>query len=91
MGCATAALALNTVLMGLLALSFGSGPYSSREQEIWYRYGSLGFLLIGAILPAFALALGARRSPALSTALAFWMVAVLFAFIYYAMMSGGGV
>jgi hypothetical protein len=77
--------------MGLLALSFGSGPYSSREQEIWYRYGSLGFLMIGAVLPALVLAVGAHRSSALSIALACWMVAALLAWAYYALMSGGGV
>ncbi|HEY5711013.1 MAG TPA: hypothetical protein VIT38_03880, partial [Allosphingosinicella sp.] len=82
LGCAVVGLALNTVLMGLLASQFARGPYASQEQEIWYRYGSLGFLLIGVILPAVALVLGTRRFPTLSTALAFWMAAVLFVFIY---------
>jgi hypothetical protein len=84
-------IALNTVLMGFLASSFARGSYSSWGQEVWYRYGSLGFLLFGAILPALALVSGARRSPRLIIALTVWMLAALFFCFYYALMSGGGV
>jgi hypothetical protein len=41
-GCSWALLALNTLFMGLLTASFVQGPYSSSQQELWYRYGSLG-------------------------------------------------
>jgi len=90
-GCAVSVIALNTLLMGLLASTFVRGPYSSWGQEVWYRYGSLGFLLFGAILPAVALALGARRSRPLIIALTVWMLATLFFSLAYALMSGGGV
>ena len=60
-GCAWTLLALNTVLIGLLMTSMVQGPYSSGEQELWYRYGSLGFFLAGAVVPAIAL-FALRRS-----------------------------
>ncbi len=91
LGCAMTLAGVNTLLMGLLALGFATGPYSSQDQEIWYRYGSLGFLLGGAILPAAALLSGARRSPALIIALTVWMLAALVSWAAYAFNSGGGV
>ena len=84
-------LVINGLLMGLLALGFTQGPYSSREQELWYRYGSMAFLLGGAVLPAVALLLGANRRPWAIILLTVWMVAALFAFLVYAFYSGGGV
>jgi hypothetical protein len=88
-GCAWALLAVNAVLMALCAASFVQGPYSSREQELWYRYGSLGFLLAGAALPAIALFAG-RRSRWVVIVSTAWMFAVLLAFAWFVMMSGGG-
>jgi hypothetical protein len=88
-GCAWALLAINAVLMGLCAVSFVRGPYSSIEQELWYRYGSLGFLLAGAALPAFALFRGRPRWLVYSTAP--WMMISLLGFAGWIMMSGGGV
>ena len=90
-GCVWAMLATNTLIIGLVALSFGQGPYSSHGQELWYRYGSLGFLLGGAVLPAIALLLGASRSRGMMGALAAWMAATFVAFCGYVFMSGGGV
>ena len=83
-------LAINTLLVGGATLSFSQGPYSSAGQEIWYRYGSLGLFLIGAIIPAFALLLGARRSSLATAFLIMWMLAALFTFLVYAFYSGGG-
>jgi hypothetical protein len=89
-GCAGLLLGVNALLMGLLALSFGQGPYSSAEQELWYRYGSLSFFAAGAILPAAAL-FAFRRSRWAVLAVTVWMLAVLFTFGWFAMMSSGGV
>jgi hypothetical protein len=89
-GCAWTLLGINAVLMGLLAASFVQGPYSSNEQELWYRYGSLGFFLAGAALPAIAL-FAARRSRWIIVASTAWMLVCLLAFAWFAMMSGGGV
>ena len=89
-GCAWLLLGVNALLMGLLALSFGQGPYSSAEQEVWYRYGSLGFFVAGAVLPAIAL-FTFRRSRWLILASTAWMSAVLLGFVWFVMMSGGGV
>jgi fatty acid desaturase len=85
-------IAVNTVLMGLVAVSFGSGPYSTAGQELWYRYGSVGFFLGGSVLPAIAL-FTSRRSMGLGiiTALVVWLLIILFAFAAFVMMSGGGV
>ena len=90
LGCAWALLGVNAVLMGLLAVSFAQGPYSSDEQELWYRYGSLSLFLAGAALPAIALfvARRSRRAVLICTA---WMLALLIVGGWYAMMSGGGV
>jgi hypothetical protein len=90
-GCAVIATGINFTLMGLLALSFSRGPYSSLQQEHWYRFGSLAFLLAGAILPAVALILGAGRSTLLRYALYLWLLAAILAWCYYVFMSSGGV
>jgi hypothetical protein len=88
-GCAWTVLGVNGVLMGLLAASSVQGPYSSSEQELWYRYGSLGFFFAGAALPAIAL-FAARRSRWIVIASTVWMLMLLLAFAWFAMMSGGG-
>jgi hypothetical protein len=89
-GCALAMLAINTVLMGLLTASMTQGPYSSDEQELWYRYGSLGFFVAGSVLPAIALFAG-RRSRWVAVASIAWMAATFLVFLWYAMLSSGGV
>ena len=89
-GCVLILLVVNTVLMGLFALSFALGPYSSWQQELWYRYGSIGFFLAGSVLPAIAVFWG-RRSPAVLLATVSWLLLALLVFIGYAMVSGGGV
>jgi hypothetical protein len=90
MGCALAMLGVNTVLIGLATVSFTQGPYSSREQEFWYRYGSLAFFVAGSILPGIAL-FADRRSRVVIGASIAWMAATFLAFVRYAMMSSGGV
>ncbi len=90
-GCTLSMLAVNALLIGLLAFSFTQGPYSSREQELWYRYGSLGFFIAGALLPAFVLLLGVIRSRRAMLLLTKWMVAALLTCFVYACVSGGGV
>lgn len=89
-GCAWAIVALNAVLMGLVALSFWQGPYSSAGQEHWYRYRSLGYLLGGAILPAIALVAGAGRSAWGTKLLILWAATVLLTFLLYVAASSGG-
>jgi hypothetical protein len=89
-GCAWTLLIVNTLLIGLLTASFVQGPYSSSEQELWYRYGSLGFFSAGAALPAIAL-FAARRLRWVVIASTVWMLMVLVGFAWFAMMSGGGV
>lgn len=91
LGCAVSMIGLNILLMGLLASTFARGPYLSWGQEVWYRYGSLGFLLFGAVLPAVVLTLGAGRSRSLIIALTVWMLGALFFCFAYALNSGGGV
>lgn len=90
-GCASSMLVLNILLPGMLAWSFTQGPYSSREQELWYRYGSIAFLMSGAILPGVALAAGAWRSRPAVRVLTAWMLGTLTAAFCYAALSGGGV
>ena len=90
-GCAWSMLGINALIIGLAAVSFSQGPYSSWEQEVWYRYCSMGLLLCGAILPAIALLLGARKSALATALLTTWMLAAFVAFLIYAMFSGGGV
>lgn len=90
-GCMLVMLGINTLMIGLLAFSFSHGPYSSQEQELWYRYGSIGFLIAGAVLPAIALRLGVLRRQWAIIALSVWMIAVFIACFIYTLFSGGGV
>lgn len=89
-GCAGVVLGVNSLLMGLVAISFNRGPYSSAAQELWYRWGSIGFLVAGSILPAIALSALRRSRRAAQICLA-WMLVVLAVFLRYAFMSSGGV
>ena len=89
-GCAWALLGINTVLIGLLTASFVQGPYSSGEQELWYRYGSLGFLLAGVVLPAIGLFTARRQRWVIITSTV-WMLITLLSFAWFVMMSSGGV
>jgi hypothetical protein len=90
-GCAMTLACINVAAMGLLASTFTTGPFSSVEQELWYRYGSLAFLLLGAVLPGAALLLGTRRHPAVIAATMVWMIAMWLPFAGYVLMSGGGI
>jgi hypothetical protein len=90
-GCVWGLLAFNAVTIGCLALAFAQGPYSSWEQELWYRYGSIGFVVVGAIIPAVAMFFGARRSGTMLGITAAWLAVTFLGFCYYALMSGGGV
>lgn len=89
-GCAWTMLAVNVVIIGLLTASMVQGPYSNREQELWYRYGSLGFFIAGAALPAVAL-FAVRRSRSVVVASTAWMLAMLLGFVWFGAMSSGGV
>lgn len=89
-GCAWTILAINTVLIGLVASSFVRGPYSSDGQEFWYRYVSLGLFAAGAVLPAISLFAGRRSNP-IVRATVVWMCIVFLAFVAYTLNSGGGV
>ena len=90
-GCTAVLICANMVLMGLFAASFVQGPYSSPEQEYWYRYGSLAFLFGGAILPGAAALRWGRRSAPLLISLTAWMFVALIAWCLYVLNSGGGV
>ncbi len=90
-GCAWVMVAFNTLLMGIVAMSFASGPYSSAGQEYWYRYGSLAFLAGGALLPAFALPFAAQRSRPMTGELIAWMILAFCGFVFYVTVAGGGV
>ncbi len=81
---------INVVLMSLTAGSMSYGPFSSLAQLAWYRYGSLGFLVCGALLPAIGLKVFSRSRWA-PTAIAVWALVVLFAFVSYVFLSGRGV
>ena len=80
---------INIVVMGSVTWMFAFGPYLSATKEIWYRYGSIAFLFLGAILPTAALSLIARRFPILVIILTLWMCVALLAFLIYMSISGG--
>ena len=89
-GCAFAMLAFNTVVIGFTAASFAQGPYSSFEQELWYRYGSLAFFIVGCLFPAVMLFAFRRPLWILAGSVGLMLVSLLM-FFGYAIMSGGGV
>jgi hypothetical protein len=90
-GCAQFLAVVVVFLTGAMAFSFVNGEFSSPEQERWYRYGSLAFFIFGAVLPSIALKFSIRRSRTAVVALTLWMTAALLGFLYYAMLSTGGV
>jgi lipopolysaccharide export LptBFGC system permease protein LptF len=90
-GCLSFLLAINTLLIGAFTWSFVSGPYSSFEQELWYRYGSLAFFLIGVVLPGAALAMGTGRSETGFVTMFVAMPAILILFLLLSVFSSGGV
>ena len=89
-GCALAALGVNTLLIGLVTASFTQGPYSSDEQELWYRYGSIAFFVVGSVLPGIALFAWRQSRRVLGASVAS-MAATLIVFVWYVTMSRGGV
>ena len=90
LGCAAALAALNILVMGLVAWSFGQGPYSGAEQEAWYRYRSLAFFVFGAVIPAATLYIGRKSAKFVQVAVV-WLSCALALFAVYVMYSGGGV
>jgi hypothetical protein len=82
---------INAVLMGLFAFSFSHGPYSSFEQELWYRWASVSFFVAGAVLPAGLMFMRPPIARRISAGLNLWLALIFFAFIPYLMSSGGGV
>lgn len=82
--------AINAVIIGLFTFSFAQGPYSSGEQELWYRWISIAFLIGGVLLPAGLVFLRPQSAKRISVAINIWMVTTLFAFFPYLMFLGGG-
>jgi hypothetical protein len=76
--------------MGMTLATFAQRPYASFEQEVWYRYGSIGMFLVGVVMPAFALFL-LRRSQLALLITTIWTSAALIAYLTFIAMSGGGV
>jgi hypothetical protein len=91
LGCATVFVVINGLLTGLVSMSFGARPYSSWEQELFYRYGSMAFLIFGAILPGVVLFVYGRRIAWAAKASVVWMFFVMLGFFSYIFNSGGGV
>ena len=84
-------LGINALIIGYFALSFGLGPYSSGEQELWYRGGSLAFLVLGVLLPGGLVILRPEAARKISVTINVWLLIALFAFFPYLLFSGGGV
>lgn len=89
-GCAIFLLIANIGFLGLLALALAQGPYSSFEQKVWYRYGTLSLLLAGVVLPGFLLVLKRQSRRGNGTACGLMGGTFVLA-IFYGVMSGGGV
>lgn len=83
-------LVISALVIGMAVAAFVQGPYSNREQELWYRYGSLGFLVAGVILPAITL-YKFRRTRHVLASIVVWLAVILPGFIWYLMLSSGGV
>ena len=82
---------INSVIFGLVALAFARGPYSSFEQELWCRWGSLGLLFAAGLIPAL-IAFRWRQAPGwAATLLGFWCGVAGFVGLNFALLSGGGV
>ena len=87
----TLLLVINIIVIGFFALSRAQGPYSSFEQELVYRYGSLAFFVAGVVIPCICLVLFQVFVRQHITVASVWLVATLFAFIIYGAATSGGV
>ena len=87
----TLLLGINIVVMGLFTLLFVQGPFSSFEQEVWYRYGSIGFFLIGAAIPLCAVIFARSYVRRHSLATNITLSATTITYLGYLLFSGGGV
>lgn len=86
-----ALLAVNAVVMGFFTFSFAQGPYSSVEQELWYRWVSIAFFVGGVVFPAGLAAIRPLTVKRNRMAMNIWLAITLFAFFAYLFSSGGGV
>lgn len=82
---------INAVVMGWLTLSMVRGPFSSFEQELWYRYGSLAFFFLGVVLPVVAMVLFRAKVLRFAAPVNVWLIAIMVGFVVYLTSSGGGV
>ena len=87
----TTLVTINAVVMGLLALSMVRGPFSSFQQELWYRYGSLTFFFLGVVLPVLAIVFFRAKVRRFAVVSNVWLVAIMIGFFGYLMSFGGGV
>jgi maltodextrin utilization protein YvdJ len=89
-GCGFVVIGINALLMVPFAAEFVRGSFSGVDQMLWYRGGSLAFVLAGVVLPIAALLSRWRRSFTAMVALSLWLPAVLLLFVGYALTSDGG-
>lgn len=90
LGCALIALAINTAFIGGLTSLFAQGPYYSNGREFWYCYCTLGFFIVGVLLPTFAFLCAVHRKHKAVVYLTVWMPLCSIGFFVFAMLSGGG-
>jgi uncharacterized membrane protein YGL010W len=81
---------LNTALMSLLTYIFSGPTFIGHGREIWFS-GSIGLLVLGAIIPGLALAYYARRSSNIATFITCWLIASFFAAWLFGGLASGGV
>lgn len=90
-GCATTLGVFNISVIGIITVPLAIRGYASSEQALWYRYGSLAFLLVGALTPMAVLLAYGRRSPRAVVAVTMWMIVALLLWTGWLLNSGGGV
>jgi hypothetical protein len=91
LGCAGTIATFNVIVMGFIAYIFSMMPYFNVGQELWYRGGSLTFLILGALVPICWRILIKRGYWGSAKPIAAWMFAALITFIGYVLLSGGGI
>ncbi|WP_184075041.1 hypothetical protein [Sphingomonas prati] len=83
-------LIVNAIFIGFCVALIEQLPFQSREQEFWYRCGSLGLIMAGVVLPAVAI-YTIRQSRLVVFCLNAWMSAILIGLLGCGMMLSGGV
>ena len=84
-------LVVNTIFIGFMTMARIRGPYSSHEQLILYRYGSLALFAAGVLIPWICFVFFRKFVERHTILASVWLAATLSAVIIWGAALSGGV